>query len=208
MSDIRISREVVFAGENPLLMLYRPGSDEVVAVASHWRTSYSAAGAGQALVIWVDPEASGLGERAPVGIFTDNAAMAHLVWENFNRHFDRLQGRGIEARRPEPARFGWEAAGMRLHRAVCSVGSTTIELEWRDALDVFQTVTTPEVGGSRWDVTNVILPCAAAAIRVDGIEVAGDVHQPEGMFRSSAFLAFSETWVRLGAVETGDESSR
>jgi len=198
MSDITITREVVFAGDNPLLMLYRPGSDEVVAVASYWRCSYSAAGTGEALMIWVDPAASGLGVRAPVGIFTDNAEMAHLAWEQFNRHFEPLQGRGVEQRRPEPARFTMQADGRRLHRVACSIGSMTIELEWRDALDVLHTVTTPEVGGSRWEVTNVVLPCAAATIRVDGVDVPGEVHQPEGMFRSSAFLALAETWVRLG----------
>lgn len=198
MPEITIKREVVFAGDNPLLLLYRAGGDEVIAVASYWRCSYSAAGAGEALVIWVDPDASGLGVRAPVGIFTDNAEMAHLAWEQFNRHFEPLQGRGVERRRPEPARFTSQANGMRLHQVVCSVGSLTIELEWRDALDLFQTVTTPEVGSSRWEVRNVILPCADAVIRVDGVDVPGEVHQPEGIFRSSAFLAFAETWVRLG----------
>lgn len=198
MSGIRIRHDVVFSGENPLLMLYRPGTDQPVAVASYWRCSYSAAGAGEALVIWVDTDASGLGDRAPVGIYTGNAAMAHLVWETFNRHFDRLQGHGIEHLSPLPARFTQQADGMRLHRVACSAGTTTIELEWRDALDVFHTVTTPEVGGSQWEVTNVVCPCADAKINVDGVPVIGEVHQPEGMFRSSAFLAFTETWVRLG----------
>lgn len=198
MTGIRIRHDVVFAGENPLLMLYRPGTDQPVAVASYWRCGYSAAGAGEALVIWVDPEASGLGDRAPVGVFTGNAAMAGLVWERFNRHFDRLQGHGIEECEPLPARFTQQADGPRLHRVACSFGTTTIELEWRDALEVFHTVTTPEVGGSQWEVTNVVCPCANAGISVDGVPIVGEVHQPEGEYRSSAFLAFAETWVRIG----------
>jgi hypothetical protein len=197
MSEIRIRHDVVFAGENPLLMLYRPGSDEVIAVASYWQCSYSTAGAGEALVIWVDPERSGLGDRAPVGIYTNNAPMARLVWDTFNRHFDRLQGHGIEDHPLQPARFTQQADGMRLHRVVCSIGTTTIELEWRDAIEALHTVTTPEVGGSRWEVTNVICPCPDAGIRVDGVEVIGEVREPEGWFRSSAFLAFVESWVRL-----------
>ncbi len=189
---------MVFSGENPLLMLYRPGAEQPIAVASYWRCSYSAAGAGEALVIWVDPEASGLGDRAPVGIFTDNAPMAQLVWETFNRHFDRLQGHGIEQLPPQPARFTQQSDGLRLYRVACSYGTTTIELEWRDASDVFHTVTTPKVGGSLWEVTNVICPCADAGISVDGTAIPGEVGYPEGWFRSSAFLAFAESWVRLG----------
>lgn len=198
MSEMTVRDEVVFAGDNPALVLYRPGSDEMVAVASWWRCAWSAAGAGQALMLWVDPAASGLGERAPVGIFTDNAAMARLVWERFNRHWELLQGRGIEARRPEPARFTVQADGMRLHRVTCAAGTTAIELEWRDALEVVHMVARVDVGGSRWEVPNVVLPCAAATIRVDGVAVRGEVHQPEGDYRSSAFLAFAEAWVRLG----------
>lgn len=198
MSEIRVRRDVVFAGENPLLMLYRPGTDVPVAVASYWRCSYSAAGVGEALVIWVDPEASRLGERAPVGIFTDNAAMARLVWEHFNRHFEPLRGHGIEEREPVPARFVQQVDGMRLHRLACAIGRTTIELEWRDATEAFHTMTTPEVGGRQWEVSNVICPCADAIIRVDGTAIPGEVGYPEGWFRSSAFLAFAESWVRIG----------
>lgn len=198
MTGITIKREVVFAGDNPLLMLYRPGTEDVVAVASYWRCSYSAAGTGEALVIWVDPEASGLGAGAPIGIFTDNAEMAGLVWERFNRHFDRLQGRGIEDREIVPARFAIQADGFRLHRVTCAAGTTVIELEWRDALDVFHAVNLTEFAGSRWEVPNSVLPCAGGGIRVDGVEVGGEVHQPEGDYRSSAFLAFAESWVRLG----------
>jgi len=47
-------------------------------------------------------------------------------------------------------------------------------------------------------VTSVICPCADGGIRVNGVAAAGEVHQPEGDFRSSAFLAFAESWVRIG----------
>jgi hypothetical protein len=52
----------MIAGENPMIVLYRPGSDEVVAIASMWTCSWSEAGQGRALVIWADAEATGLGD--------------------------------------------------------------------------------------------------------------------------------------------------
>src|SRR3712207_4979259 len=99
------TRPVIFAGENPLLMLHDPETDEPVAVASLWRCTYSEAGVGYALVIWADPEASGLGSLAPTGIYADNAEMAKLVRENFNQHFGPFQNRGIGESAVQPAHF-------------------------------------------------------------------------------------------------------
>ncbi len=197
MSEFELKRPVVFAGENPLILLYRPGGDDAVAVASYWRCVYAPEGEGEALVIWVDPKVSGQGERAPVGIYTDNAAMARMVWEKFNRHFAPLQNRGIEDGTPQTARFVQAAEGRRLHRVMCSAGPSTIELRWEDAFDAFQTVANPEVAGQGWEVSNVVLPCAKASISVDGERVPGEVHHPEGDYQSSAFLAFCESWVSL-----------
>lgn len=198
MPDMIVKNDVVFAGENPLVMLYAPDTDDPVAVASYWKCSYSPAGEGQALVMWADPDGTGLGDLAPTGIYTDNPAMARLVWDHFNSHFDRLQGHGIEEVEPEAARFMQQADGLRLHRVSCSVCATSIELEWRDALEVLHTLTTTTAGDSDWEVTSVICPCAAGGIRVNGVAATGEVHQPEGDFRSSAFLAFAESWVRIG----------
>ena len=47
MTDPDLKHPVVFAGENPLILLYRPGGDNVVAVASYWRYVYSAEGEGR-----------------------------------------------------------------------------------------------------------------------------------------------------------------
>lgn len=195
MTDPDLKRPVVFAGENPLILLYRAESNEVAAVASYWRCAYSAEREGEALVIWVDPAASGLGDRAPLGLYADNLAMAHLVWTSFNQHFGPFQNRGIEDLAPQTARFVQAAAGRRLHRVTCSVGPSTIELLWQDALDTFQTVTAPTVGGQPYEVSNVVLPCAHASITVDGYPIPGEVHYPEGDYQSSAFLAFCESWV-------------
>ncbi|MDQ4099941.1 MAG: hypothetical protein M3121_05540, partial [Chloroflexota bacterium] len=142
--DVAIeTRGVLIAGENPMIVLYRPESDECVAIASMWTCSYSEAGAGRALVIWVDPEATGLGTLAPVGIFTDNPELARFVWTNFYNDYAPIQGRGIEDAPLHTARFTEQSGGRRLHRISCTSGTTTIELEWRDIIEVFRAVTYP-----------------------------------------------------------------
>ncbi len=57
-SEPPVKRPVIFAGENPLIMLYRPGGDDLVAVASLWHATFTAEGAGHSLLIWADPEAA------------------------------------------------------------------------------------------------------------------------------------------------------
>ena len=195
------TRGVKIAGENPMIVLYRPGSDEVVAIASMWTCAWSEAGQGRALVIWADPEATGLGARAPVGIFTDNPEMAAFVWSNFYNDYAPIHGRGIEEAPVRAARFTEQADGRRLHRISCTAGATTIELEWRDVVEVFHAVTYP----TGYEVSVVAAPCAGASILVDGRRAMGEIHRPEGWFKSSAVLAFSETWIALAEGRDGDQ---
>ncbi|MGH2558868.1 MAG: hypothetical protein ACRDJH_07375 [Thermomicrobiales bacterium] len=184
---------VAFAGENPMIVLYqqRPGGDECVAIASLWRSAYSAAGEGHALVIWVDPVASGFGDLAPIGIYTDNLDLARLVWTNFYQDYDLIHNRGIDDSPPHTARFVYQADGRRLHRFACSTGTTTIELEWRDAQEPFQSITYL----TGYEVSVVACPCPRASIAVNGQIVPGEVRLPHGVFKSSAILAFAETWI-------------
>jgi hypothetical protein len=188
------TRGVKISGENPMIVLYRTASDEVVAIASMWTCAYSEAGEGRALVIWVDPDATGLGELAPVGIFTDNAELARFIWANFYNDYTLIHERGIEEAPLRPARFTEQSDGKRLHRIVCTSGAMTIELEWRDVIEVFHALTYP----TGYEVSVVAAPCASGTITVNGRVAVGEIHQPEGWFKSSACLAFAETWIALG----------
>lgn len=176
-----------------MIVLYRSGSDDCVAIASMWTSSYSLAGEGRALIIWLDPMATGLGTLAPVGIFTDNPELARFVWANFYNDYDLIRGRGVEDAPLRTARFTEQSDGHRLHRISCTSGATTIELEWRDVIEVFHAVTYP----TGYEASVIAAPCASGSITVNGTRAIGEIHQPEGWFRSSAFLAFAETWIAL-----------
>jgi len=195
MTEPQQKRPIVFAGENPILQLHQVGGEQRVAAASVWRSTYSEQGEGYVLILWADPETSGLGAGAPRGIYADNAELARLVWDRFNRHFDSFQNQGLEDVAPQAAQFVEEAGGRRFHRITCSVGTTTIELVWRDVQDVFHNVGAATLGEKAWEITNVVCPCARGEILVDGQAVTGEVRQTGGTFQSSAFLAFCESWV-------------
>ena len=86
---------IKIAGENPMIILYRPDSDDIVVLASMWTARYSPVGSGRALLIWADPGESGLGSDAPIGIYTDNpgagrvrlgALLSRLRHDPWTRH--------------------------------------------------------------------------------------------------------------------------
>jgi len=185
-----IQRGIKIAGENPMIILYRPGSDDIVVLVSMWTARYSPVGSGRAMLIWADPDGSGLGSDAPIGMYADNPELAEYVWEHFYRDYDTIRGRGIETNPPVPARFVEVSDGDRFHRITCVTATTTIDLEWRDVLDTFQ-VTTQLTG---FETSAIARPCAAAAVHVNGVPAHGEPHHPEGWFGSSAALAFAETW--------------
>lgn len=195
MSLLEKKRPVIFAGENHLITLYRPGGEDAVAGVSCWRCTYSAHGEGFVLALWCDPAAVGLGGAPPAALYADNAAMGRMVMERFNQHFEGFRGHGFAEREPQPARFTQQAGGGRVHRITCAGADHRIGLVWRGVFDAALEIFDNRSGPEPYDVSAVICPCHHGAILVDGAPLRGDVRVPAGPSASSAFLAFSETWV-------------
>lgn len=183
--------EIAFAGENPLIMLYRPGAEDLIAVASLWHARYTAWGSGHSLLLWTDPEATGLGPAAPTGIYTDNLPLANGLWERFNRRWEPLVGHGIEQSDPRPARFAHLSDASGDHRVSCRLGTSEIELRWHRPRPAIWTETYPY----EYRTTAVILPCESATISVDGRPAVGEIRDHDDVFARSACLAFCETWM-------------
>jgi hypothetical protein len=198
MGLLERKRPVLFAGENPMITLYRPGTEEAIAGISLWRCTYSAHGEGFGLALWCDPVAIGMPDLPATMVFADNAVMARMVMTRFNQYQDGYQGRGLADIAPEPARFGQQFDGQRLHRITCAAHGVSIELVWSDVLDAalsyFDSPKRPD-HPEDFEITTVICPCRDGAIIVDGTRLPGEVRVPEDAMASSTFLAFSETWV-------------
>jgi hypothetical protein len=188
-------RPVVFSGENSMIRLFRSGSEDIVAAASYWRCTFSEFGEGNALVIWADPVASGLGDAAPHAVYADNLAMGRMVTTEFNQYLRGYQNRGFGELAPRPARFFQQGDGRRQHRVTCLTGDVTIELLWQDVLDASLCVLDNTSGSRKFEVSTVICPCARASISVNGKSATAEIRRQKGSTDSSAFLALSETWV-------------
>lgn len=180
---------VVFAGENPLIMLYRPGGEDLVAVASLWSARYTEHGSGTSLLVWTDPGAAAPGPRS-AAICTDNPPLARWLWTTFNRRWEPLLGHGLEREDPRPSRFT-ESRSDDEHRVLCTSPGLTVELVWQRPQPCVWTETTPY----EYRTTAAIVPCLDASIIVNGRAAIGEVRPHEDVFASSAVLAFCETWL-------------
>ncbi len=85
------------------------------------------------------------------------------------------------------------------YHAVCQSADIRVELEWTDVLDRKQVVWPGfPAGDTAYDLTTVICPCGEARIQVNDKRVDGEVQTlkaDDGFFRSTAFMAFAETWI-------------
>src|SRR5690606_32973059 len=117
------------------------------------------------------------------------------------QHFERFQNRGFDTMETRHARFFQDSDSRWYHRVVCNTGYAVIELTWWDVLD-YQMVKRDawQLGDSTFDLATVICPCGSASIQVANVPVEGEVRTSTDGDKpsSSAFLAFSETWVDRG----------
>ncbi|MCB9139135.1 MAG: hypothetical protein H6642_12375 [Caldilineaceae bacterium] len=178
-----------------MLTLYAPDGGAAVAGISCWRSTYSTQGEGFALAFWSDPGAVGMADLPSFAVFADNAALGRMVMTRFNQYFTGYKDLGLADAAPQQARFLQQFDGPRLHRVTCAADGLSIEIVWRDVLDAALEHFDNQSGAARFDAVTVICPCRAGTITVNGVPLPGEVRLPEGEKTSSAFLAFSETWI-------------
>ncbi len=188
-------RPVIFAGENHLITLYRSGSDAAMVRTSCWHCTYSDHGEGTVLVMRIDQEATSRHDLPPLAVYADNPALARMITARFNQYFDGFRDLGLAALAPQSAQFIQYPNGRRSHRIVCTSGAQVIELVWEDMFDAALELFYNTSGPIPYDVSAVICPCTRGIVLVNGTPLPGETRVPAGDSASSAFLAFSETWV-------------
>jgi hypothetical protein len=195
--------QVILCGENPEIQLMRPGIETMVALASYWRCTYTPIGVGQVLIIHLEPDAD---RAAFTAIYADNIELGRYVVDELVQHFDYVTHVRFGEVPVEEAHISQSGDSVHEYRVVCDAGSTTIDLLWRDVLEFRLPRTYPDLitlPDAILDVSNVICPTAIGSIVINRVAVDGNVHSYHDgeRHRSSAFLAFSETWVRRAASQ-------
>jgi DNA-binding transcriptional regulator YbjK len=145
----------------------------MVAAASFWRCVWSPTGTGNVLLVWADPEASGLGGEAPLAVWADNEALGRLVAGRFVQHFAEFRDRGVAEMAPRPAGFASRPGDGGSLGVTCSTDGQTIELTWSAPEGAYLRTAEEPYGGAAYHVSSVLHPCAQGGIAVNGRRLPG-----------------------------------
>jgi hypothetical protein len=190
-----IGRPLVFAGDAPVMRLYRPDDDGPVAAAAYLRATYSEHGAGRVLYAWLAHGAGGPWSGSAA--FTDNHKLPRFLAQRIVAHLPEFAGLGLEDAPVESATFERVDDLEVGYRVVATVGEHRVVAEWRDPRDrrVIH-VRGFRMGSEQMDLTTLMVPCGRASLTIDGWRADGVVRAAAGDDRSqsSAYVAVGTAW--------------
>ena len=192
---------VEWSGENPGISLKETPDGPFVSVASFFRVVLSPHGRGHALMLMMSPhEANPPRERGNF-CFSDNEKLARYLVSDFISHFGAWKDTpGLKNLVYLPLQSA-EASGdpATAYTETVKAGDMTVALSWRGLGKTFCFALPPDksASGKHW-MPSTFVPCTEATITVNGRVLPGKPVPREmaGHMISTAFLAFSETWIR------------
>jgi hypothetical protein len=195
-SGVKYGR-VYVSGENPVIRLLMKEGGTPTTDASFWRVVYSPAGAGHVLFLRTGIDADNPTKQSGLRIaFTDSPKLAEYLGKEIMSAFNK-----VYADDPFPVRKAtFRKSGSTLTEWKETVRSERymVQLVWRDFAEPFQ-LDTPSGGRTNpYGIASLFIPARAAEVIINGKKAAGRPFPTRRgrMENSTAFLAFSETWVK------------
>ena len=182
------------SGENPIVRLLDKAGGTTLTRASFWRVIWSPAGPGHVCYVTTGDGKSPSDLRFAI---VDNQKLyEHLtnqILGTYNRTYQDRPYTVIPG-----GTFTRSGDALKEYKEVCRSDRYTVELIWRDFYEPFQ-LDTPS-GGERnpFGITSFFIPAKTAEVIINGKKASGNVYpQMRGPMQSStAFLAFSESWIK------------
>jgi len=202
MSDvINFSGTVDWSGENPGISLKDDPNGAFVSVASFFRVMLSPHGRGHALMLMMSPQDAKPPPERGNFCFADNEKLARWLLSDFVSYFGAWKDtpglKNLVYRPLESAARSGESGGEYIETV--KAGDMTIALSWRKLGKSFCFALPPDksASGKHW-MPSTFVPSADASITVNGRVLPGKPVPREmaGQQITTAFLAFSETWIR------------
>ena len=189
--------DVLIAGCNPCIFLYDKSATHITFALSFWEANYSVAGSGRCLFL-----RSQHPEIPKSLICFDNPSLADLVHANFNKHFVGFKDGMDTFVVREPASFvSGAVAGENKFRLDVRTESIIVVAAWEELGAAEQIIA--DLGGfgprgaDHFRVSSVIVPAGGTTVYINGRAVEGRVTESYGSLKSSAFLAWAESWSRI-----------
>jgi hypothetical protein len=192
--------KVYVTGENPGIRLLDKEGGTVLTAVSYWRLIWSPAGPGHiAFVTTGDGKSPGDLRLA----FVDNRKLYDFLTKEISTVLDAtFTARPytiVEAKFVDSGQGTFNGDSMTERKVTFKAPKYDVALVWRDFYEPFQ-IDSPANSGARnpFGVTSLFIPSKAADVIINGKKAAGNVYpQKRGPVQSSsAFLAFSESWVK------------
>jgi len=192
---------VEWSGENPGISLKETPDGPFVSVASFFRVVLSPHGRGHALMLMMSPQDPNPPAERGNFCFTDNEKLARYLVADFVSHFGAWKDTpGLKNLVYRPldsvAASGDPASG---YSETVKAGEFTIALSWRGLGKAFCFALPPDKSatGKHW-MPSTFVPAREGAIEVNNRMLPGKPvpRNIGGNMITTAFLAFSETWIR------------
>ncbi len=192
---------VEWSGDNPGIYLKDSVDGPFLSLMVWFRIALSAYGKGHALVLFEDPARAAAWPETANFCICDNEPLARYLVENFCKKFGVFRDARAFAALPYLPMQDNEAFGDNMTSTGISVTAAglKVELIWGKLGKPFAADVLPEQSATgAHEMYSVFVESADASIIVNGRRLHGRPYPRPFMGRmaSSAFLAFSETWLK------------
>lgn len=189
-----------WSGENPGITLRESPDGEITCLVSFFRVVVSPHGAGHAAFILTDPHLRGAASAVNT-CFTDNEPLARYLLSDFVRYFAAWRGvPAVEQLTYTPATsFTHTGDQFSSWTELIAGPGVDVMLSWRALAEPFLVEYLKEQSATgKHEMFSLFVPAGEAEVIANGVRGVG-VPGPRDVFgtrSSTAFLAFSETWLK------------
>jgi hypothetical protein len=192
---------VDWSGENPGMYLKESPDGPFVTLISFFRVVHSPHGRGHAAFLLLDPHGNGQALGKPNLCLTDNEPLARYLKDGYVKCFAAFRGApGLESCRFEPARdFAASGDALSAYTERFHGPMGEVSLTWEGLTEAFMVELPKDKSATgQHDMFSLFVTASGVRATVGGRGVAGRPvpRDMAGKTTSTAFLAFSETWVR------------
>lgn len=193
---------VDWSGENPGMYLKDRADGPFVSLISYFRVVHSVHGKGHAAFMLLDPYGNGSDPKKPNVCLTDNEPLADYLVKGFVKYFGAFKGAtGLGSVQVKP---GWDfmagGDGINVHTEWFRSAVGQVQLTWNKLGAPFLVEFDKEHSATgRHEMISLFVDARACAATINGVAVAGQAFPREFAGKkdsSTAFLAFSETWLK------------
>lgn len=192
---------VDWSGENPGMYLKEAADGPFVTLISFFRVVLSPHGRGHAAFIFQDPHGDGKDPGKRNVCITDNEPLARYLKENFVTHFAAFKG--VKAlsdfRFEKGSNFTTSGDARTTYTERFRGERSEVSLTWEPLGDVFMVEMPKEKSATgQHEMFSLFVNASGVSVSINNQGVAGRPvpRDMAGKASSTAFLAFSETWVR------------